>query len=213
MINSKQHRGCRIQDLGTRGKHQTKKQIPGVPAGAVGCRIQDPGICGYRWWKTADFSYRARTAHAQLTVRPLGLGDCLMLPRVRGESILWPTLFHTGGQFRLHTLEADPTAKLHAAWYVCHDAIQHRIDKNRQVLGREQVTKRSTHARRDNPPPPLQSPPLACDGLPGRGGGVDGRQVMVSHGGGGGIARVFQGKLWYPPLMQAKRTQVKGLLR
>ena len=41
MINSKQHRGCSIQDRGTRGKHQTKKIIPVVPAGGVGCRIQD----------------------------------------------------------------------------------------------------------------------------------------------------------------------------
>ena len=45
-----------------------------------------------------------------------------------------------------------------------------------------------------NPPPPkaLQSPTgggqSPSDGLPG---------------GGGGIARIFQGKLWYPPLMQA----------
>ena len=35
MIHSKQHRGCRIQDPGTRG---------------------------YRWWKTADFSHSARCA-------------------------------------------------------------------------------------------------------------------------------------------------------
>ena len=35
MIHSKQHRGCRIQDPGTRGKYQTKRKIPGVPAGAV----------------------------------------------------------------------------------------------------------------------------------------------------------------------------------
>ena len=37
---------------------------------------------------------------------------------------------------------------------------------------------------------------------------------MVSRGGGGGgeIARVFHGKLWYPPLMQANRTQVQRLL-
>ena len=48
------------------------------------------------------------------------------------------------------------------------------------------------------PDPPLKSPPpLARDGLPP---------------GGGGIARVFQGKPWYPPLMQANRTQVKRLL-
>ena len=59
------------------------------------------------------------------------------------------------------------------------------------------------------PFPPLQTPGLARDGLPG--GGGDSRQVTVSRGG-GGIARVFQGKLWYPPLMQAKRTRVKRLL-
>ena len=64
MINFKQHRGCRIQDPGTRGKHQqTKKNISGVPAGTVGRRIQDPGTRGYRWWKTADFSHSAGTAH------------------------------------------------------------------------------------------------------------------------------------------------------
>ena len=72
MIHSKQHRGCRIQDHGTHGKHQTKNTIPGVSAGAVWCRIQDPGTLGYRWWKTADFSHSARTARAQRTVRPHG---------------------------------------------------------------------------------------------------------------------------------------------
>ena len=71
MINSKQHRGCRIQDPGTRGKHQTKKQNPWCTSrGVVGCRTQDLGIRGYRWWKTADFSHSARTARAQCTARP-----------------------------------------------------------------------------------------------------------------------------------------------
>ena len=38
------------------------------------------------------------------------------------------------------------------------------------------------------PVPPLQSPTLARDGLPGGGGGGgDGRQVTVSRGGGGGL--------------------------
>ena len=37
MIHSKQHRGCRMQDPGTRG---------------------------YRWWKTDDFSHSAGTAHS-----------------------------------------------------------------------------------------------------------------------------------------------------
>ena len=43
-----------------------KQKIPGVPAGAVGCRIQDPGSRGYRWLKKQTF----RTARAQRTVRP-----------------------------------------------------------------------------------------------------------------------------------------------
>ena len=40
-----------------------QKKIPGVPAGAVGCRIQDLWSRGYRWWKTADFSHSAGTEH------------------------------------------------------------------------------------------------------------------------------------------------------
>ena len=39
------------------------------------------------------------------------------------------------------------------------------------------------------PPPPLQTPGVARDGLPG--GGGDGRQVMVS-GGGGGLQGYFK---------------------
>ena len=40
MIHSKQHRGCRIQDPGSRGKHQTKKEIPCT---SRGCRVQNSG--------------------------------------------------------------------------------------------------------------------------------------------------------------------------
>ena len=39
-----------------------EKKNPGEPAGAVGCRIQDPGTRGYRSWKTADFSHSVRCA-------------------------------------------------------------------------------------------------------------------------------------------------------
>ena len=60
------------------------------------------------------------------------------------------------------------------------------------------------------PPPPCKVPGSRAT-VSRVGGGGDGRQVTVSPGG-GGIARVFQGKLWYPPLMQAKRTCVKRLL-
>ena len=56
---------------------------------------------------------------------------------------------------------------------------------------------------------PLANSQVSARRSPGWGGG-DGRQVTVSRGG-GGIARVFQGKLWYPPPMQAKRTRVKRL--
>ena len=37
----------------------------------MGCRIQDLGLRGYRWWKTAEFSHSARCA------------PCLLLPVVR----------------------------------------------------------------------------------------------------------------------------------
>ena len=33
---------------------------------SMGCRIQDPGTHGYRWWKTADFSHSGGTAHGGL---------------------------------------------------------------------------------------------------------------------------------------------------
>ena len=38
-----------------------------------GCRIQDPGTCGYRWWKTADF-FAPRTVRPQRMERPVGGG-------------------------------------------------------------------------------------------------------------------------------------------
>ena len=63
MIHSKQHWGAEIRTLGPVASIRLNKKIPGVPAGAVGCRIQEPGIRGYRWWKTADFSHSAGTAH------------------------------------------------------------------------------------------------------------------------------------------------------
>ena len=41
MIHSGQHRGCRIQDLGTPGKCQTKKKNPWCTS--TGCRVQNSG--------------------------------------------------------------------------------------------------------------------------------------------------------------------------
>ena len=55
------------------------------------------------------------------------------------------------------------------------------------------------------PAPPLHTPGLARDGLPGGGGR---RSPSDGLPGGGEIARVFQGKLWYPPPMQAHVHQV-----
>ena len=39
MIHSKQHRGCTIQDPGTRGKHQTKTKKSWCTS--RGCRVQN----------------------------------------------------------------------------------------------------------------------------------------------------------------------------
>ena len=41
MIHSKQHQGCRIQDPGTHGKHQTKTKNPWCTS--RGCRVQNSG--------------------------------------------------------------------------------------------------------------------------------------------------------------------------
>ena len=54
--------GAEFRTLGPVASRRPKRKIPGVPAGAVGCRVQDPGTRGYRWWKTADFSHSARCA-------------------------------------------------------------------------------------------------------------------------------------------------------
>ena len=53
MIHSKQHRGCGVQDPGTRG---------------------------YRWWKTADFAHSTRTAHGAppYNIHTRGRGNCLL---------------------------------------------------------------------------------------------------------------------------------------
>ena len=79
--------GAEFKTLGPLASIRLKTKISGVPAGAVGCRIQDPGTRGYRWWKSADFSHSAGTAHGappNTTFNALGsfqlLGtDCVAL--------------------------------------------------------------------------------------------------------------------------------------
>ena len=55
--------GCRLQDTGARGKHQTTQKNPWCTSRGCKCRSQGPGAHGYRRWKTADFSHSAGTAH------------------------------------------------------------------------------------------------------------------------------------------------------
>ena len=76
MIHSKQHRGCRIQDPGTRNKHQTKKKNSLVYQQGGG-RVQNSGPWD-PWLPVVEnsrlFAQRAHsmgTARAQRTVRPL----------------------------------------------------------------------------------------------------------------------------------------------
>ena len=42
-------KGAEFSTLGPVASIRRKQKIPGVPAGAVGCRNQDPGTRGYRW--------------------------------------------------------------------------------------------------------------------------------------------------------------------
>ena len=64
MIHSKQHRGSRIQDPGTRGKHQTKTTNPWCTS--RGCRVQNSGPWD-PWLPVVENS----RLFAQRTVRPL----------------------------------------------------------------------------------------------------------------------------------------------
>ena len=63
MIHSKQHRGCRIQDPGTRGKHQTTTKKPWCTS--RGCRVQNSGPRD-PWLPVV----KNRRLLAQRTVRP-----------------------------------------------------------------------------------------------------------------------------------------------
>ena len=65
MIHSKQHRGCRIQDPGTCGKHQTEKKNPWCTG--RGCRVQNAATGGGK-------PPTLRTPRAQRTVRRPSLG-------------------------------------------------------------------------------------------------------------------------------------------
>ena len=63
MIHSKQHRGCRLQDPGTRGKHQTRTENPRCTS--RGCRVRVSGACD-PWLpvvKNSRLFARARTVH------------------------------------------------------------------------------------------------------------------------------------------------------
>ena len=64
MIHSKQHWGCRIQDPGTRGKHQIKTKNPWCTG--RGCRVQNSGP-----WDPWLPVVKNSRLFAQRTVRPL----------------------------------------------------------------------------------------------------------------------------------------------
>ena len=88
--------GAKFKTLGPVASIRLNKKIPGAPTAAVGCRIQDPGTHGYRWWKTADFSHSAGTPHK---------------PRLVGTE--QPTVPHTGGKDPV----ADIPDTLPGNWY------------------------------------------------------------------------------------------------
>ena len=101
-----------------------KQKIPGVPAGAVGCRIQDPGSRGYRWWKTADFSHSARCA-------PAIIPDCLPKP-FWGSAPPPPTTRCLSGP--------EATAQLQGDW------IDKCSGQNRSTEGQENPKKKEVQA-------------------------------------------------------------------
>ena len=78
--------GAEFRTLGPMASIRQKKNPWCTSRGGVGCRIQDLGICGCRWWKTVDFLHSAGTARAQRTVRP----NCCGVP-CTGPVTAWST--------------------------------------------------------------------------------------------------------------------------
>ena len=95
MIHSKQHRGCRIQDPGTRGKHQTKIINPWCTS--RGCRVQNSGPCDL-WLPVVEnsrlFAQRAHSARcapsANVCPQDTGIRPSLLrpVPNVAWSSVL-----------------------------------------------------------------------------------------------------------------------------
>ena len=86
--------GAEFRTLGLVASIRLRKSPWCTSRGVVGCRIQDLGIRGYRWWKTADFSHSAGTTRTQRTVRPLchSVVGCLT-PTVAG-ACRWAEWLH-----------------------------------------------------------------------------------------------------------------------
>ena len=120
MIHSKQHRGCRIQDPGTRG---------------------------YRWWKTADFPHRAGTAHGaplgvtkhQIIQNPLDEMDCSGAPASTTGTV-WN--FLSRGHTTLRFERCSPG--IPCGWTMHFHNIRHAYGMPAQI---EKMAKRRVHCR------------------------------------------------------------------
>ena len=108
----------------------------------------------------------------------------------------------------LSTNPTKPAARQTEALGHCKHTKPLRVCKHRHIKRPcyRHICSTSLHI----PPAPLANSRVSARRSPGWGGR---RSPSDGLPGGGGIARVFQGKLWYPPLMQAKRTRVKRLSR
>ena len=86
----------------------------------------------------------------------------------------------TACMLRTQRLGYSPKNTCHLSSSTAKQQSPHENNENafKGLQGRQTSTCRTTY-----PPPPLQSPGVARDGLPG--GGGDGHQVTVSRGGGG----------------------------
>ena len=58
--------GAEFRSLGHRECIRLKKKIPGVPVGAAGCKIQDPGTCGMHQTKKKISWYASRVAGCRI---------------------------------------------------------------------------------------------------------------------------------------------------
>ena len=138
--------GAEFRVLGAVASIRLKGKKPWCTSrGGVGCRIQDLGIRGYRWWKTPDFLYSARTAHGAPPITCRSSGRVMMTCTLSSPGPDCPTMEGENGSGN-------------AASFTCLQSLSlplHRAQKKKAKQDNRHTTRACTHTT-------VKSPDLRC---------------------------------------------------